>query len=272
MIYLYPANKMENLLVLLDKIQQISPLAVFSPEIIVVQNPGMQHWLNLSLATQRGISMNIRYVLPAQFLWQLMRSLASDEEVPDQSPYSREVLTWRICALLASDMVCENSDFEQATNYWKQENDPQRAALKRYQLSTQLADLYEQYLIFRPDWIDGWEKQEAIFTQRGLGNADTDTNTEQSAEKNALFEIEHWQGLLWQLLIKEQAYNPVALMAQAIANISAKKAALPQRIVFFGINAMAPMWLTFINALSEHIDIHFFHLNPCYAYWGDIVS
>ena len=123
MIYLYPANKMENLLVLLDKIQQVSPLPVFSQETIVVQNAGMQHWLNLSLANQRGISMNVCYALPAQFLWKLIRSMASDEKVPDQSPYSREVLTWRIYTLLTSDAVCSDVDFTPATSYWRGIND-----------------------------------------------------------------------------------------------------------------------------------------------------
>ncbi|WDE07750.1 exodeoxyribonuclease V subunit gamma [Thalassomonas viridans] len=261
MIYLYPANKMENLLVLLDKIQQISPLAVFSQEIIVVQNAGMQHWLNLSLAKQRGISMNIRYALPAQFLWKLMRSVASDEDVPDQSPYSREVLTWRLCALLASDAVVNNPEFAQPSRYWQQETSAERAALKRYQLATQLADLYEQYLIFRPNWLDAWQRRESIFQDESGGTYAC-----------GLDEIEKWQGLLWQLLIKELPYNPVSLMQDAIAGLSDNKARLPKRIVFFGINAMAPMWLDFINALSEHIEIHFFHLNPCFSYWGDIVS
>ncbi|WDE14105.1 exodeoxyribonuclease V subunit gamma [Thalassomonas haliotis] len=262
MIYLYPANKMENLLVLLDKIQQISPLAVFSQEIIVVQNPGMQHWLNLSLAKQRGISMNIRYVLPAQFLWKLMRSVASDDEVPDQSPYSREVLTWRICALLGSDKVVNNPEFDQPSRYWQGETSAERASLKRYQLATQLADLYEQYLIFRPQWIDAWQRRESIFH----GEEDT------RAQLSGLDDIEKWQGLLWQLLIEELPYNPVTLLQDAIAGLSKKKAELPKRIVFFGINAMAPMWLDFINALSQHIEIHFFHLNPCFSYWGDIQS
>lgn len=87
---------MENLLLLLNKISQLSPLGVFTQEVIVVQNAGMQHWLNLAIAQQRGISMNIGYALPAQFLWKLIRALASDDKVPDQSPYSREVLCWRI--------------------------------------------------------------------------------------------------------------------------------------------------------------------------------
>ncbi|WP_081962038.1 exodeoxyribonuclease V subunit gamma [Colwellia psychrerythraea] len=267
MIHLYPANKMENLLLLLNKISQLSPLGVFNQEVIVVQNAGMQHWLNLAIAQERGISMNMRYALPAQFLWKLIRTLASDEKVPDQSPYSREVLCWRIHALLALDSVIEDDDFRQATHYWRGEttidekenntvNEGKHAQLKRYQLATQLADLYEQYLIFRPQWLDSWEK--GNFELNGLENV--------SASEHK------WQGKLWQLLIEQLSYNPVELMQDAIANIEEKKDLIPPRISFFGLNTMAPMWLDFINALSEHVEVHFFHLNPCFSYWGDVLT
>ncbi|NQY62666.1 MAG: exodeoxyribonuclease V subunit gamma [Alteromonadaceae bacterium] len=272
MIYLYPANKMENLLVLLEKIQSISPLPVFSQDIVVVQNNGIQHWLNLSLAKQRGISMNMRYALPAQYLWKLIRELASDEVVPEQSPYSREVLSWRIYALLASEVVINDPDFKSATNYWctgPQRNDPQKngqdqAATKRYQLACQLADLYEQYLIFRPDWIDVWHNANVHDLNLSAFN---ELSEDENIKETAL-----WQAKLWQHLISEQAYNPKTLLKEAIANIKTKKSDLPKRISFFGLNAMAPMWLDFIHALSEHIHIHFFHLNPCYDYWGDILT
>jgi len=251
---------MENLLVLLNKISQVSPLGVFNQEVIIVQNPGMQHWLNLAIANDRGISMNMRYALPAQCLWQLIRTLASDDKVPEQSPYSREVLTWRIHALLASKDVITDSDYLPATRYWLSSDAmPERYSsqenLKRYQLAVQMADLYEQYLIFRPQWLDSWQKDDT------LAQLSTDNK---------------WQAKLWQLLIKQLPYNPVELLNDAIANISTKLAVdpllLPKRLSFFGINSMAPMWLNFINALSEHIEVDFFHLNPCFSYWGDIIS
>jgi len=258
---------MENLLLLLNKISQLSPLGVFNQEVIVVQNAGMQHWLNLAIAKERGISMNMRYALPAQFLWKLIRSLASDDKVPDQSPYSREVLCWRIHEILARDSVIKDADFSQATQYWRGEeavtdfdgntqNEGKHAQLKRYQLATQLADLYEQYLIFRPQWLDNW--QQGKFELKGLENISTHEYK--------------WQGKLWCLLIEQLAYNPVELMHDAIANIVEKKDLIPPRISFFGLNTMAPMWLDFINALSEHVEVHFFHLNPCFSYWGDIVT
>jgi len=260
LINLYPANKMENLLLLLNKISQVSPLGVFNQEVIVVQNAGMQHWLNLAIAKERGISMNMSYALPAQYLWQLIRTMASDDKVPEQSPYSREVLTWRIYALLATKEVVDDIDFTPATRYWMAStqltNSPlNQASLKRYQLATQMADLYEQYLIFRPQWLDSWQKGEA------LAQLSSDNK---------------WQAKLWRLLIKQLAYNPIELLTDAIANIDTKLAAdpqlLPKRLSFFGINSMAPMWLTFINALSDHIEVDFFHLNPCFSYWGDIIS
>ena len=272
---------MENLLVLLNKIQQLSPLSIFDEEVIVVQNAGMQHWLNLSLAEQRGISMNMRYALPAQFLWKLIRTLASDEVVPEQSPYSREVLTWRIDALLSLNTTVNDPDFNQATDYWldkKELNHVSADNLKRYQLAQQLADLYEQYLIFRPEWIDAWQRGDftvgenvnAHFHDSGQA-PNHDINLGANLE-NSLGDAFLWQGKLWQLLTEQQAYNPVSLLENAIQNISKNLHELPKRLSFFGINTMAPMWLTFIHALSEHVEVHFFHLNPCFAYWGDIVS
>ena len=281
MFYLYPANKMENLLVLLDKIQQLSPLPVFAQDTVIVQNAGMQHWLNMSLAEQRGISMNMRFALPSQFLWNLIRNLASDEDVPEQSPYSREVLAWRIDTLLASSEVTGDECFQVATQYWQAnsaDNDSENSSysdakqLKRYQLACQLADLYEQYLIFRPEWIHDWHQGVFnAFDQADNASSSGSDEAEQSLESNAI-----WQGKLWHLLVREQAYDPRDLVALAIKNLNntekLKAQILPQRLSFFGINAMAPLWLEFINALSQQIDVHFFHLNPCYAYWGDVVT
>lgn len=279
---------MENLLVLLDKIQQISPLPVFAQDTVIVQNAGMQHWLNMSLAEQRGISMNMRYALPSQYLWNLIRNLASDEDVPEQSPYSREVLAWRIDTLLASNEVLNDTTYQVASDYWRanhtdvsrsekqsetcRENHSEAEQLKRYQLACQLADLYEQYLIFRPEWIHAWHKGEFIAYDQAEQADGNDSGMQSSAI---------WQGKLWHLLVNEQPYDPHELVALAISNLNnidltdktnLRSKLLPQRLSFFGINAMAPLWLEFINALSEKIDVHFFHLNPCYAYWGDVVT
>lgn len=276
MIYLYPANKMENLLALVDKIQQVSPLPVFSKEVFIVQNAGMQHWLNMSLAEKRGISLNVDYALPAQFLWKLARTLSNKGVEIDQAPFSREALCWRIYHLLGQSSLINNPVFSTVTQYWL-ENSSQpleqecednatqsfssTKQLKRYQLACQLADLYEQYLVFRPDWINEWGENASV------------AKNQQSTTFNEQFkEVEKWQAELWLLLIKDQDYNPAKILQEAADNVFENLSVLPKRICFFGINAMAPMWLSFINQLSEYIDVHFFHLNPCENYWGDILT
>ncbi|REL35541.1 exodeoxyribonuclease V subunit gamma [Thalassotalea euphylliae] len=258
MIYIYPANKMENLLALFNKIQQVSPLSLFEQEHIIVQNAGMQHWLNMSIAQSRGIAMNIEFALPAQYLWKLLREIASEDEVPEQSLYSREVLVWRIYQLLSDDIIALDPTFEQATQYWQASSNASEQQQKRYQLAMKVADLYEQYLIFRPNWIDNWSQQDFVFADEDNVSDDTTKQTY------------YWQGKLWYLLQQRQEYNPVALMSAAAQRIAEKAGQLPKRVSFFGINALPPMWINFLEMLGEHIDIHFFHLNPCADYWGDI--
>lgn len=257
---------MEYLLELLNKVQLVAPLPIFHQEVIVVQNAGMQHWLNMSIAKTRGISMNCNYALPAQFLWKLARTIASEDEVPEQSPYSREVLCWRIYRLLGTKNIIDDPVFTTVSQYWQSAEitqfEQEQACLKRYQLAMQLADLFEQYLIFRPDWLNHWQAGETSLPDEYITTALNDD----------VIAIIQWQAKLWLALQNEVPYNPTTLIAQACENLTRYQHKLPKRISFFGLNAMAPMWLDFIHQVSEFTEVHFFHLNPCADYWGDIRS
>jgi len=268
LIYLYPANKTENLLALVNKIQHISPLSIFEKEVIIVQNAGMQHWLNMSLAQSRGICLNIDYALPAQFFWKLLRTILNNGDDIDQKPFSREAMCWRIFELLASSEVVFDDDFAEVTQYWSNKNTnvsglsssstySTQENLKRYQLSCQLADLFEQYLVFRPNWVNIWYKKQVI----------SDINLNESFANK-----EKWQAKLWQMLTSEQEYNPLKFIELAAKKLPEVSHLLPKRLSCFGLNAMAPMWLSFIHEMSKVTEVHFFHLNPCFDYWGDIVT
>lgn len=255
MIYLYPANKMETLVELASKIQSISPLPIFAKEVMVVQNAGMQHWLSMSLANCQGISFNLSYKLPAQFLWNLVHELTPSHNTAQQEPFSREALSWRIYALLETNAVTGDPVFTEVTQFWLINGIEDN--LKRYQLACELADLFEQYLVFRPDWINAWHKDQVL--------VEKDISQSFTAQ-------EPWQRRLWQLLTEQSEYNPELLVKLAIDHLAENCDILPHRISFFGINAMPPMWLKFIEALSDYTQVHFFHLNPCFAYWGDIIT
>ena len=91
------------------------------------------------------------------------------------------------------------------------ENHSEAEQLKRYQLACQLADLYEQYLIFRPEWIHAWHQGEFI----AYDQADQADECDSGIQSSAI-----WQGKLWHLLVSEQPYDPHELVALAISNLS----------------------------------------------------
>jgi exodeoxyribonuclease V gamma subunit len=245
LLNLYPANRLENLVILLNHVLSLPKDNILSQDLILTQSMGMQHWLNLQLAKQSGISMGVNFMMPGQFFWQQIRAILGSETVPEQSPYAREVLCWRIYQLLASPQVIESEQFKEATGYWLKQG--KSDDLKRFQLACQQADLYEQYLIYRPDWISNWQQT----------TAQPDTN---------------WQASLWQLLTAEHQDHLVDLMEQAIVSLSQHHTHLPERICIFGINAMPPLWLNFLAQLAKYTEVHLFHLNPCVEYWGDLPS
>ncbi|MCU7799187.1 MAG: exodeoxyribonuclease V subunit gamma [gamma proteobacterium symbiont of Lucinoma myriamae] len=247
MINIYPANRLENLVFLLDHVMQSGANDnILSEEIILVQSKGMQHWLNLKLAESRGISMNLSFSLPMQFFWNQIRVVLGKDKVPEKSTYTREVMSWRIHELLASDAVISEPLCQEATNYCSGNE------AKRFQLACQLADLFEQYLIFRPDWIMAWEKGDSPIDQAGSNTAD------------------QWQALIWRLLIAQDTQHPIRLLKEAMSKLKQHQHHLPERISLFGINTLPPVWLDCLSELGRQTQVHFFHLNPCVEYLGDL--
>lgn len=249
MLTLYPSNKLEHLSVLLSTLLTQQPAQGFTPDIILVESPGMQHWLNMQLAQQQGIAMNIHYPLPVRFMWDIARTVLGEARIPRESPYRREVLRWRIYKLLNDKEHISQPDMARVAHYLSSDH-----ALGKLQLAVNFADLLEQYLLYRPDWLQGWEKHESV-------TDDPD---------------EPWQACLWRALVTETPLYPARLYEQLLEGLKASpdklKARLPSRIVLFAINTMAPQFIGFLDALSALIDVHVFHLNPCVNYWGNVAG
>ncbi len=239
MLYLLHSNKMESLLqALLAVIEQ--PLDnVFTPETILVQNQGMARWITQGIAERQGIAANLNFPLPATFIWRIFELQL--ERVPDSSSFDKESLLWRCMALLPR--YAHTEGFEEIANYLSGGD----ATLKCYQLSRRIADLFDQYLVYRADMISRWEAGEET----------------------------HWQARLWRAM-RENSSEPhrAALIEEFRTSLDAQGAAaeMPQRITLFGLSALPPLYLDIIASLSEHIEVHLFLLNPSLNYWGDIVA
>jgi exodeoxyribonuclease V gamma subunit len=239
MLYLYQSNRLEQLGAMFTTMAQAVPLSdPFQPEVVMVQSRGMGRWISLAAARASGIAAHFDFVLPAAYAWRLMR--AALPGLPEQSAFSPDILVWRLTGLLPT---LEQAVFAPLQHYLA---GGERAV---FELAGQVADIFDQYLVFRPDWIRSWEAGQLL----GLG------------------EDEAWQAALWQQLV---ALTPgLHRVGMNDAFLPALRAdMLPERITLFGISSLAPMYLALIRRLSELTDVCVFLLNPCEEYWGNIVD
>ncbi len=262
-LIVYPANRLEDLAVLLEDVLKRAPGHILSPNIVVVESKGMQHWVSMALAQQRGLCMNVQFPMPGTFIWQLVRRMLGSERVPLESPYAREALVWRIDRLLASSAVLDDPRFAAVNRYWQGDAEAAKDdPLKRFQLAVKQADLFEQYLLFRSDWLDAWEANRMPQDLQAKGANETGPVANNAA----------WQAQLWRLLVKENPDHPLRLQRDAMAAFASQRDKLPPQLCLFSINTLPPNTLRFFDALAQYTQVHLFHLNPCVEYWGDLQS
>lgn len=242
MLHLYQSNRLEILTETAVALMQHAPLqGAFAPEEIVVQSQGMRRYLNHYLAERSGIAANLRFSLPAALSWRLTRTFLPD--TPALNPFAPEVMRWRLLRLLQGDHLPPAVHAALAGYLNSNRTAP-------YRLAGKLADVFDQYLVYRPDWVAAWENGESM----GLG-AD-----------------EIWQAELWHLLAADgtDGGHRAEQRRRLLAALSSDK--LPERYLVFGIATLAPMYLDLLQRLAEHTEVHIFAVNPSSRYWGDIES
>lgn len=241
MLNLYHANDLESLGELACALLA-QPLAdPLAPAKVVVPSQGMGRWLTLQLARAQGIAMQLDVQLPARFVWDLTRQVLG--ELPPQSAFNPTTLTWRLY-----DWLCEPAHLEQAPRLaqYLEGGDERR----RLTLAARIADVFDQYLLYRDDWLAAWERGEL----RGLGPD------------------EAWQALLWQALTVDGHPHRARLLGDLLARLHdpAPLAGLPERLVVFGISSLPPHHMRVLEGLARHCEVILFALNPCREAWGDI--
>ncbi|MGD2006446.1 MAG: exodeoxyribonuclease V subunit gamma, partial [Pseudomonadales bacterium] len=133
------------------------PLAPLESEVIIVQSNGAAQWLRLEMAksTHRGglgVAAGVDFQLPLAFVWQIYRAFLGHDQVPAQSPYDKGPLTWRLYRQLPQ-WIKTNEAYDPLSRFLQGGQDDRR----RYQLAEKLADLYDQYQVYRADWLSQWE-------------------------------------------------------------------------------------------------------------------
>ncbi|MBB5349482.1 exodeoxyribonuclease V subunit gamma [Desulfoprunum benzoelyticum] len=246
MFYLHTSNRTENLLQhLAELIRAQGREDLFTPELFVVQSQGMERIISQKLAETFGTWCNFRYLLPLNF-FELVANCLEMSIQPDG--FAREVLVWRLEELLRD---LDSPDLAVLAPYFSGEN----AELKRFQLARQLANLFDQYQLLRPELLARWEQG-----RPAVGHP-----------------TEGWQRRLWQRLVDQapdRLHRGAVLqrIGRRLRQQDIPAGVLPGRISIVGIHIMAPLFLDLLAGLSLHSDVHLYLLSPCEQYWGDLPS
>lgn len=260
-----PEQQKDTLLFLLENTFPLDD--PFAQEIILVQSPGMAQWLQMEIAQKRQIAANLAFPMPASFIWQLYADNLAN--VAKQNPFDKTTMTWRLMRIIPDFL--ENEAFAPLKGYLA--SAPQSQQHKLYQLSLKIADLFDQYLVYRPDWIRAWEaNQESVIYQQ-IAQQYTNQSFPEQLQANIL-----WQGILWRALLADtqadftQPQLHRAALNQAFLERCASDAPmhLPERIFIFGIPALPAAYFEVLQAISKRIDVHFFFNSPSREYWGEL--
>lgn len=264
------SNHLEQLRDLVVQWSKINPLQPLENEIILVQSNGIAQWLKLALAADDGcgIAAGLDVGLPARFLWQTYRKVLGSETIAQSSPFDKEPLTWRLMRLLPS--VIDQPVFAPLQRFLSDDADLRKC----YQLAERLADLFDQYQVYRSDWLKDWA--EGIDQLRQL-----DGQPSMSAEKaEGRTQAIAWQAELWRLLIADigedvmhssrAAVHP--RFVAAMKNLEHTPAGLPPRIIVFGISSLPAQMVEALAAISRFSQVMLCVHNPCQYHWADIVE
>ncbi|MEO8124529.1 MAG: exodeoxyribonuclease V subunit gamma, partial [Burkholderiales bacterium] len=253
MLTIHFANRYERLAgLLIDRLAERTRPSVFAPDQVIVPSAAVRRQLTLAIARRHGICANVRFDYLAQWLWSLIARVVPG--VQAESPFAPGVLAWRIFA--AFDEPAWFAPQPRLRDYLARAD-----AVMRYELATQLAELFDQYITFRPDWLAAWAEARTLPIAAGDAAAAAD---------------QAWQAALWQRLGAEAgAEHPAAAFARMLESRGAALVArgqLPDEVHVFALPSLAPLHLGLLQTLGRCADVHVYALNPCREYWLEVVD
>lgn len=240
---LFTSNRLESLA---DKLAVClrPPLgSPFLPEIIVVRNKGMERWLKLQLAERLGVCACCEFPFPEAFGQRVLRALLPDLE--KEPPLDRETLAWRIAQWLPE--LKDRPGFAPVRRYLGGGGEAEDER-KLIQLAGRLANLFDQYIVFRPEMILHWDAGHDAQWQAELWRA-------VSADARQRHAAAHW-----------------SQFERAVLDSHLGLPGIPERVSVFGVSALAPFYVGLLAGLSLHHQVNLFLLQPSQEYWGDITS
>ncbi|MEO5686854.1 MAG: exodeoxyribonuclease V subunit gamma [Burkholderiaceae bacterium] len=233
---------------------QAAGRSAFEADEVIVPSAAITRRLIIELARAQGICANVRFSYLAGWLWQHTAHLMPD--LPESARFDADVFAWRI---LAAFEDAAWSHAQPRLCAWLAQADP----VMRHELAVQVAGLFDQYLTYRPEWLEAWFRNETIT----LPGSDDGATLDQQ-----------WQASLWRRLAAETASDgrhPILALLELLDAHGINLAGtgrLPASAHVFCLPTMPPVHLELLRRLGTHIDLHLYVLNPSREFWFDVVE
>ncbi|MCK5805702.1 MAG: exodeoxyribonuclease V subunit gamma, partial [Lentisphaeria bacterium] len=226
----------------------------FQRECIVVNSRVAEGWLrHYAMYERRGRArQTVIANWDVQFLYAFindalyrMHAGANAKREPRFHPCSRDVLRWRFHGLLGGDQL-DHAAFAPLRDYLHGDGEPDPR--RRFALAGTLAQLFDEYQVYRPDMLARWQKSQT-------GNLPDNT---------------HWQPPLWEALRQQNADTYLKLFLE-MGNRLPRCGVLDglRRLSVFAVPGMPPVYLHFLKLLSEHVPVSLYLFNPCQELWDE---
>ncbi|MDT8445375.1 MAG: exodeoxyribonuclease V subunit gamma [bacterium] len=246
-LILYRSNQIEALRDALVK-NLSKPLEdPFEPEWLVTQNPGMTKWLTLQLSEAFGVWAHAQWYFPKRLIervfWLVLGPVAKG-----LNHWSRESMSLALLSLF--DELPDEERYAPLQAYLHRRPGRDSAL----ELAQKVAYLFDQYLVYRPDWIRQFSQGKGPV----LDQPDAP-----------------WQAGLWaQLERRISAAHMVELTDQFLLALKQGRSQhpLPKRISAFGLATLPESFLRLFDGLSEVCEFSFYMLSPTPDFWADLVS
>ena len=224
---------------------------------------------------------------PQHPLYPFLSPLVEDKEAdspnttgfaPD-TPATIDSLSWaNNQSLLSNDVISQSADLQtQDQRIW--------------QLASDMANMLNRYMTYRPQWLSNWGQDKPVAVSDMIAKKDALHNRLNGRDASNAIEtpdwlVEHYEQLeaaqrfLWRQLfdddyrfreqLHQQFWQALNHSETRIRNISRSK--LPKHVFLFTLQQLPPTELLDLQRLGVLTDVTILHFNPSEQFWADIVD
>ncbi|WMY97518.1 MAG: exodeoxyribonuclease V subunit gamma [Arsenophonus sp.] len=242
MIKIYESNDLNILKKNFLEFLKNNPLNnIWETEIILSQYSTTNCWLEKEITECLEINFNINFFLIKVFIKKIILKLFKYKK--HYLYFNSISMQWKLMDIILNNI--HNPVLKDIKNYLNRDYNQENL----FFLSKKIVNLFNKYLIYRPEWIVLWEKGKDI---------------------NILNNTQIWQKYLWNKLYnnkkKSIEKNVYIRFLNYLQNNKFLKIQLPKRIFIWNPIKLAPIYYQIINALNQHIKIYIFFYKPIYQF------